>query len=79
MRATGHSAHHLAGQYGRARPSLVHFDEAQVVRDKSIQLGLIEALPYQGINYGFLPSYAETLPAFEQFPIPFLSLSALVQ
>ena len=79
MWATGHSAHHLAEQYGRARPSLVHFDEAQVIKDKSIQLGLIEALPYQGINYGFLPSYAETFPAFEQFPIPFLSSSAMVQ
>jgi hypothetical protein len=28
MRTAGHSAHHLAGQYGRARLSLVHFDEA---------------------------------------------------
>jgi len=65
MQTAGHSAHHLAGQYGRARLSLVHFDEAQVVRNESSQLGLIEALPYQSINYGFLPSCAETLPAFE--------------
>lgn len=31
------------------------------------------------MNYSFLPSYVDTLPAFEQFPIPFLSLSAMVQ
>jgi hypothetical protein len=42
-------------------------------------IGLDGIITVLNIHYGFLLSYADTLPAFEQFPLPFLSLSAMVQ